>query len=395
MQSRKNITRNFVLISFIVVSLLLLSGCWDRRDLDERGIVSGVAVDKAEQSSGIVYTVQVIDPAQVSTGKTNPGDSKPFFLLSAEGTTIFYAVRHLAQSSARKLFYDHNNVILFGEELARQGIDKYLDFFMRNEEIRKNNWLMVAEGKGADVLKAETPLVPTSAQYLGKLVEEQAASNSESLGIRFVKFSQQVMSQSTAPLAPLVRTGDMGNEAQLRVSGMAVFNRELRMVGKLNGPESRGLMWVLGKVKSGIILIQPGTCEDFYSLEIIRASSRIMPAMENGNPQITVKIAVRSNLGEAGCTDDLLKPAIWNTMEKQQAQAVRREIMLALEQARQLNADIFGFGDAFYKKYPAEWKQLGPKWQEIFPALKVNVVVESKVERPGATVKTVMADKGR
>lgn len=394
MQNKTNITRHFPFISILILSLLLTSGCWDRRELNERGFVAGFALDKGKMSNQIMATAQVIDPSQVASGKNSKAGGKPFFLISSEGPTVFYVIRHLNQFSSRKLTYDHNQLFIFGEDLAVQGIKRYLDFFMRDTEIRKNNLVMVAEGKGADILTVPTPLSPIPALYIDKLIKEDIISNSETMATPFIDFSQRVMSHSTAPLASLISIRTSGTEKKLHVSGIAVFNRELKMVGKLNGTETRGLLWVLGKIRSGIVLIKPGECNHLYSLEITEASSKIIPRMEKGNPQITIKIAVTSNLGEAGCPDDLLNPAIWDTMKKQQNQAIRREILLALKQAQALNADIFGFGDAFYKKYPAQWRQIGPHWQEIFPALKVDIVVESKIESPSLTVKAFTSKGG-
>lgn len=394
MQDRKNITGHFPFIILLILSLLLTGGCWDRRELDERGFIAGFALDKGKQSNQIMATAQIIDPSQVASGKNSKGGGKPFFLVSSEGPTIFYVIRHLNQYSSRKLTYDHNQVFIFGEDLAVQGINKYLDLFMRDTEIRKNNLVMVAEGKGAEILKITTPLSPIPALYIDKLIKEDIISNSETMATTFIDFSQRVMSRSTAPVASLISIRTGGTEKKLHISGMAVFNRELKMVGKLNGTETRGLLWVLGKVQSGIILIKPGKCNNSYSMEITKASSKIIPRLENGTPQITVKISISSNLGEAGCPDDLLQSAIWSTMEKQQTQAIRREILMALNRAQALNADIFGFGDAFYKKYPSQWRQIGPHWQEIFPELKVDVVVESKVESPSLTVKAFTGKGG-
>lgn len=393
MQDRKNIFY-FPFCLFLILILLLTSGCWDRRELNQRGFVAGLALDQGKENNQIMATAQVIQPIRVGTEQGGSPGGKPFFLVSREGPTVFDAIRHLNQYSSRKLTYDHNQQYIFGEDLARSGIDKDLDFFKRDPETRESCLIMVAEGKGADILKTPTPLNPISGLYINKMMETDITSNSQTWAVSLLDFSKMIMSRSTAPVAPLIKIQTRGSEKKLHVSGMAVFDRQLRMVGKLNGSETRGLLWVLGKVQSGIILIKPGKCNNTYSLEITKASSKIIPRLENGTPQITVKINVSSNLGEAGCPDNLLQPAIWNTMEKQQTQAIRREVAMALNRAQELNTDIFGFGDAFYKKYPAQWREIGPYWQEVFPELKVDIVVESKVERPSLTIKAFTGKGG-
>ena len=45
------------------------------------------------------------------------------------------------------------------------------------------------------------------------------------------------------------------------------------------------------------------------------------------------------------------------------------------------NTDIFGLGDAIYHQHPGKWKDIEDKWEELFPKMKINVNVESKINR--------------
>lgn len=48
---------------------------------------------------------------------------------------------------------------------------------------------------------------------------------------------------------------------------------------------------------------------------------------------------------------------------------------LLLKKAKDLKADVFGFGEVLHKKYPQEWKELKDTWRDIFPAIEVTVDV--------------------
>ena len=168
----------------------------------------------------------------------------------------------------------------------------------------------------------------------------------------------------------------------------------MKMVGRLDDCESRGLLWVLGEIKSGIIVVENPNVKCSYSLEILGAKSKIIPEFRDGKPTITVRIEEDSNLGETSCPEDLTKPEVWKLMTSLQNDAIRREVVIALRKARELKADIFGFGEAFHKKYPRMWKEMEPNWQAIFPSLEVDIVVESKVRRPGVIISNVFAEKG-
>lgn len=84
---------------------------------------------------------------------------------------------------------------------------------------------------------------------------------------------------------------------------------------------------------------------------------------------------------------DITKPGILEELEERQKAAIEDEIMAAVFKAQELNADIFGFGEAVRRKYPKQWKQLEDKWDEIFPTLEVNMVVDAKIRRTGKITK--------
>lgn len=61
--------------------------------------------------------------------------------------------------------------------------------------------------------------------------------------------------------------------------------------------------------------------------------------------------------------------------------------MSALKKAKELNSDIFGFGEAVHENYPNEWKHIENNWDEIFKKLDVEVMVDSNLQRTGRITK--------
>lgn len=144
----------------------------------------------------------------------------------------------------------------------------------------------------------------------------------------------------------------------------------------------------------GIIVVKNPHGMGNYSLEVLEAKSKIIPEFRDGKPTITVRIKENSNLGETSCPEDLTKPGVWELMESLQNEAIRQEIVIALKKAQELKADIFGFGEAFNKKHPRQWGEMESDWQEIFPSLQIEIIVESAVKKPGIILSNVYTKKG-
>ena len=378
----------------LILQLLFATGCWDLLELNKRAIVVGLGFDSSPNEDKILISVQIIDPSNIKTPQTaGGGDGQPYWIATNESTTVFEGMRAMTHVSSRKLFFPHNQIIIFGEDLAKKGIKDYLDLLMRDYEFRETNWIIVSEGKAQDILDTKTRVNNISAFFIRDLITGRNFS-SQAMAINIKDLARKITSKSTAPTASYIYLENTGQEKRLNLSRTAVFDNNMNMVGTLNNYESRGLLWVLGEVKSGIIVVESPNGKGNYSLEILKVKSKIIPEFKDGKPTITVRVKESSNLGETSCLEDLTKPEAWELMDSLQNEAIHQEISIALDKAQELKADIFGFGEAFHKKYPRLWNEMEPNWQEIFSSLEVNIIVESKVGNPGVIIKKVFSEKG-
>lgn len=367
----------------MVFLLLISSGCWDRRELDQHAIVSGIGLDTDPVENHIRLSVQIIDPSQVSTaGSDQAGGGKPFWIASTSSDTVFDAIRDMTNISSRPLTLVHNKVLIVGEDLAKEGLQEHLDVFFRDIESRTTNWIFIAEGRAEDILKLETPMMKISSFSLSSMLEVQPWKQSQTILTNYIDFAQAASCPTTAVLLPVVSTLKTETGEQPQLSATAVLDKDLKLIGKLNEQESRGVLWIMDKVRGGILVIHPSATEK-ASLEIIRSQSKVKMALKNNMPEITIEVDITSNLSELSGNGDLMSPAIWNKLAHYQAKAVEKEIRMAVEKAQELNADVFGFGAMIYKKYPQEWKTIEALWDDIFPLIEVNVQVKSRVKHPG------------
>lgn len=373
----------------VILSLLFINGCWDRNELDSLAIVAAVAFD-THTNNKVLLTAQIIDVGAAGSPSAGGGTGagKPYWNINSEGNTVFDAIRNTTHESPRKLFWAHNQVIIFSEELARKGIKDYLDFYLRDGDTRNTVWVVIAEGKASDILDIETRLEKIPGMHISQLIKDRTPT-SQSTGVNMHEFTHRILSDTTAPVASLLRIVKTEQEKNPDLEGTAVFNKELKMAGKLNGKETRGMLWVLGEVDSGVITVQPSGSDSKAALEILHAKSKIIPEITENNVRINIKVKMESILAEDNTDEDLLSPATWEKLSTFQAAAIRNEIKLALDKSRELNADIFGFGDSIHKKYPREWKEMKTRWEEIFPGLEINIQVDSKLRRPGLTEQTI------
>lgn len=408
----KGIIKIFLLGLPLAGILSTLPSCWDHREVEQLGIVMATGVEPA--SGGRVrITVQNVNPAALGKGATGgsgmvAGGAKPYRNRSIEGDTIFEAIRELSRQSPRQLFFAHNQVIILSEKLARErGVKEVMDFFERNPQMRRTTWLLVSNREVSELLDVSGRLEVAPSQRIFNIINEHYRTSE--YAVRMVgNFLELMESESTQPFTAVIDI--LPNQARpsdprhnfiseghppephenLEINGTAVFRRD-KMAGRLNERESRGLLWVRGEVKGGVIEIPaPKGEKKSISLEILRSRTKLEAEIRDGQIYIKVKIQEESNLGETMEMLDLTKPEVIEELEALQAREIQKEIESALARAQQdYGVDVFGFGEAVHRKYPRQWKEMKKMWSELFPGVQVQMEVEAKIRRSGLVSKPV------
>jgi spore germination protein KC len=378
----KNCVGILLRIILCILLTLSLSGCWNRRELDTLGIVMGAGIDKATEAEKVQLTVQIVKPGEIKSKNSEGGSgSQAFWNVTGTGNTIFATLRDMANKSSRSFFFPHNQVIIFGNELAKQGIQKYIDFFMRDPETRMNVSVLIAQGTATEILNVKSELDKVPASSIAKLVKLRSKATSQIRAVMLRDLVPGLMSKTTSFTVPFIKTVTDGDKKVVTVYETAVFKRD-KLVGSMNKTEGRGLMWILGKAKSGIIEIK-GPGNDMVSVEIIRASSKIVPEINNNTITMKVTIHEEGNIGEQSGPENLSKLIEVAALEKKIDEAIKNEVIAAVKKSQQLNTDVFGFGDAIHKKYPKQWKDLEGNWDELFKDIQVEVKVDARLRIMG------------
>jgi germination protein, Ger(x)C family len=389
--------KSITVIKLILCILILFSlpGCLGASEINDLEIVIGIAVDKGDEPESIILTAQIVKPAEMgksSSGDSSGGGRNAYWNVSHTGVSVLDAGRQITHKTGNRLFLSHNQIIIFGNEIAKESVQKYIDFFLRANTMRPNTLVLVAEGRASDILDVRTETEKLPAINIEKLVKNYGFI-SQSYIINLNDFAERLLSSTTSPIAPLIKVTSADNSKDDYVSGMAVFKKG-KMAGKLSQDETRGLLWVLGKVKKAILNIPSPNGQGKVVFEIVEAKSEVIPIISGGKISYNIKVKVNSILSEQSTTENLGTIQVLENLQKSQAEAIKQEIMEAWNKSKELDSDIFGFGDMLHKKYRKEWQGLEDKWYDIYPTLELNIDVQVKIIGTDLLTRPATANKG-
>lgn len=378
-------------ILLILFFLLCLTACWDRKELDDLAIVSGIAVDYDQETEQVRLTAQIIKAGEVgqsqeggSGGSTTGEEPQAAWVVESTAETVFEAVRAFTFQSSRKLYFPHNNIIVFSKEIAEKGIRPYISFFIRDPATRTMVWVLIAEGQASDVMRVKTDLEKIPAAGIARMIENRVVTSQIS-GTTLQDFTSMLLSKTTAPVASHIHIFEEDGEKKAYIEGSSVFKGD-KLSTYLNKKETRGLLWIKGEVKSGITVIKDPMGKKI-SVEITKSSSQIEPEIINDKYIIKLKVSSEANIGEQMGDFNLATGKVIAYLEKENNGAIKKEIKAVIEKAQRNRTDIFGFGEAFHRKYPRQWKTIEANWGNIFSQLDIQIEIDSHIRQIGVNVK--------
>lgn len=379
----------------IIICILMvvnLTGCNGSRELNKVSIVMGIGLDKGEDPDTVKTTVQIAKVSDIKSSTQSGGNNlqgTAYLNLTETRESISEAVKALNRKLNRQLIFSHNQVIIFGDDAAKSGIKRYIDFFLRYRETRLLVWMLVSKGPADKILDLKPPIEQTAAMSIGELIRNQE-DVSQIPTVDLKDFASKLMSKTTAPVAPIIEVSKDDKNKIAYLSETAVFKKD-KMVGTLNIMETRGLLWGTNGIRNGVVVISKPNNEENVNVKTTRAKSKIIPQIKDGKPSIKIEIKQEGDLQEQTSSVDYANPKAFTMLQNNEEDIIKKEVISAVEKAKYLNADIFGFGDSIYQHYPKEWGKIQNSWNEIFKNINVDVQVEAKIRRTGRITKPIMS----
>ncbi len=73
--------------------------------------------------------------------------------MEVEAASLFGAEQLLNTFVSKHITLIHNTTVVVSEEIAREGLAKYINPLVRSREIRRTNYLLVVKGKANDFIE--------------------------------------------------------------------------------------------------------------------------------------------------------------------------------------------------------------------------------------------------
>ena len=370
--------------ALVFLILLLLTGCYDHKELTSISIMTATEINKVDNE--YIISAQLVNPQSKDTVNVQA----PFIIYEGKGKTIQVAYRQIKLQSSRYLYPNHLQILIINEKLAKEDISQIIDFYLRTSHIRAEFNVII--GQNENILNITTPIDDISSTSILETME----TNNKYLGVTnlvtFDEFANMSIDKNLEIILPSIKalnyneegqtsenTENTKPESQYKLDTLAVF-KDSKLQGYLTEEESITYNIIKSKIQSTLVTYE---CEKnkYITIEMTDIKSDI----NTKNKEINIKIKLTGNVNETMCKIPLDKEKDIKELEKKLEKYIDELTEKNINNIRKTyNSDIFGFLDLIYKKDYKTYKEIKDNWyKDEYQNIKINVSTSINITGKG------------
>ncbi|WP_067725151.1 Ger(x)C family spore germination protein [Oceanobacillus damuensis] len=388
------VNKKYILILIHVLLAMLISGCWDEIEVEDRALLSGVAIDFADEKGEgdrPVYemTLQFAVPSAIGTASEG-GGGKAFRNLSQTGESIFGINSDISRQENRRINTEHLDVVLVSGQISeKEGLFvDIMDVFLRQPGMRRGILLAIADGndqKAKGLLDIEPEHEKIPARYISELMENPATPETIE-PFRVGDIQEKLLNNRSFTIPQLAIFSDNS----INYDGVAVFDGHTsKIVDTLKGDEVKGLNYITGKEQLGSVTAElEGELVGFIVLE---GSSKIkLTNKDKQNLQFQVDVEVEAQLTEYRGNKDFYKKGNLEKFEKALKDKIEQTATDTVKKVKDdLQVDVLTFADHLRGHHYELWEKVKDNWdhgENYFSKSDVTFNVTATLREPGNTI---------
>lgn len=411
------------LIMTCIILMTLFSGCYDMQEIDDIAHVLAMGVDKGVSDKWRL-TLQFSTlkggsggDQQESGGSGGGGDQDGYTYVTVDAPSFFTGIDMLNSSIPRRLVFTHAGLIVLSEELAKDGlIGDYIAPIRRFKEIRGTAHLVVTKGNALDFIKSNKPLIGTTLAKAFQTAATESTNTGFFLHTTLNEFYDALKSTYHQPAVTMGAVNEFKNfkeegakwgtefktggeylagqiprqgENKIEYWGTALFDGD-RMVGELNGKQTRALSMIRGEFRRGFFTVKdPKEPELIIPLDVRQARKpKVKVSFNDDIPTIDLTIYLQGDLLAVQSRLHYEQDPLLSLLEESFKKDVKDQVNQLINKCRSLNIDVFKFGDVAARQFGTidQWEEYN--WNKNFKDVKVTSQVEFIIKRTGIQTKS-------
>lgn len=371
----------------ILIICILLTGCYNYQELNNYAIVTGMAIDLKDNK----YEVSLL----IANGTKKEDNNAQVSVSSGIGDTIYTAIKDIGLSTPKEIYLSHLSVLVVNEDVAKKGLNNVLDFLLREPQSHQNFYMVIAKDcKAKDTLSTLTPQSDYPSQNIASNLKITEQLQGKVTNSKFNNFITKSLDKGINPITNSISIiGDSEKStsseeqqksvasAYIKIDDIALFKND-KLVGWASSEESIGINMLLNNIENLFFEVDCGNNKVVISGTDYKIKQNI------DKDKITINIEAKGKINEVACNINLEDSNVIKEYEEKARKELTKIAYKGLDKAKELNTDIFGFGNKIYKKYPKYFSSI-KDWDNVFSTLNIDINIKYKLTDKGSLEQTI------
>lgn len=375
--------KKFILIKLILVLSLLLTGCWDKVEIDDRAFIMGLGLDKADN---VIKATYVFPNLPVITGQGGGGDNN--FIKETKGKTLLEANEKINNISNRRITFDHTKVIVLGESFLQDpdAIKMTFDYFARSPEYALSLLLVATDTEASKLLQTQPNAEEPVGIYAFEMFEGDQENELSNIKMTLLNFITGIEESEGVGVLPILNV----KEKEVSLDGLMVL-KEYKKSLKLSLEQIMPYNWLRGKGK-GIYISKKETLDvKNISYKISEIQREVTFKKTNKGLTINISIWTEGDIIEFKLKKEEEKKNVFSEkaiedIEKAIKEGMESDMMEVLELVQKdVGVDLIELSKDFKIKEGKLWEEVKDNWNEYFASANIQIEVFPNVRRIGMT----------
>ncbi|MBQ4146275.1 MAG: GerAB/ArcD/ProY family transporter [Clostridia bacterium] len=361
--SMKNFAKGFrrTRIGILLLILcLLLTGCYDGRQVEEGAYVIALGIDKGENNS-YIYTFQLSNPLELGGKKSDNSQSqekdqgnKTVSNISINAKNYYLATNDLKSGLSKTPDLSHLKIIAFSKDVAKEDLLNHASLLFREQEIRPNANLCLTNSAQSFLEEVKPTLEVSTARYYELMFRKENTPYAPQVTLR--EFVSKGTDSACDPVLPIAN--------KEKLMGIGIFNNGTLA---LEGSQEDAMLYKLLSNQAKNIAIDAGdstfsvTSKNFPKIQIDENSTP---------PRINLELNLSATLiyGSPGDIAPL-------------SSSLESKANIFLNSALKNSCDIIGIGKKIRTTCLTDADWGNSDWHKVMSHYVVNCRIMTKLEK--------------
>ena len=201
-------------ILIIILTLLLCTGCFDYKEINDLAIINAIGVDY--ENDEYVITLEILnDQIDKDSSKITS------YTKVGHGKNLTSAIENAADKLSKQLIFNHIKLMILSKSIIEEKFENIIDLFLRNTYFRENFYVISAtKNKPETLLNHTTNEAPIASTAITDTLESISYSSNTNVLKKFDEIVEEVITYGIDTCFSNITLKD--NE--FIVDGMSIFN---------------------------------------------------------------------------------------------------------------------------------------------------------------------------